>query len=295
MELRLLRYFLAVAREHSITNAAKTLHITQPTLSKQLMELEDELGKKLLIRGNRKITLTDDGIYLKKRAQEIIDLVDKTTATFNNNNELVDGTIFIGAGETQAMKFIAKVIHNLQIKYPNIHYNIFSGNIDSVMEKLNNGLLDFGIFINPSQIENFETLRLPYSDTLSILVPKNSPLANLEYIEPKDLLDIPLIIPTKTSHNENFLKWLGYSLDKLNIVAVYNLIYNASLLVEQDVGCAICINNLINPTEHTNLCIKPLKNCPNLFSVIVWKKYQVFSKASKIFLEELKTELNNIN
>lgn len=295
MEIRVLRYFLAVAREQSITGAAENLHVTQPTLSKQLMDLENELGKKLFIRGNRNITLTDDGIYLRKKAQEIIDLVDKTTANFNTPDEIIGGTISIGAGETKTMTFLAKVMSKLQSKYPDIHYNLYSGNIENVTERLEKGLLDFGLILNPNNMPNLKMLKLPDSEKLCLIMRKDSPLAKLKSIEPNDLLNIPLIIPSSTSNNLYFLKWLGFDLDKLNIVATFNLIYNASLLVEQGVGYALCIDSIINPDSNENLCIRPLKNSPELPSFLVWKKYQVFSKPAQKFLDEFQKELKNIN
>ena len=295
MEIRVLRYFLAVAREQSITGAAENLHVTQPTLSKQLMDLENELGKKLFIRGNRNITLTDDGIYLRKKAQEIIDLVDKTTANFNTPDEIIGGTISIGAGETKTMTFLAKVMSKLQSKYPDIHYNLYSGNIENVTERLEKGLLDFGLILNPNNMPNLKMLKLPDSEKLCLIMRKDSPLAKLKSIEPNDLLNIPLIIPSSTSNNLYFLKWLGFDLDKLNIVATFNLIYNASLLVEQGVGYALCIDSIINPDSNENLCIRPLKNSPKLPSSLVWKKYQVFSKPAQKFLDEFQKELKNIN
>ena len=180
MEIRVLRYFLAVAREQSITGAAENLHVTQPTLSKQLMDLENELGKKLFIRGNRNITLTDDGIYLRKKAQEIIDLVDKTTANFNTPDEIIGGTISIGAGETKTMTFLAKVMSKLQSKYPDIHYNLYSGNIENVTERLEKGLLDFGLILNPNNMPNLKMLKLPDSEKLCLIMRKDSPLAKLK-------------------------------------------------------------------------------------------------------------------
>lgn len=291
MELRVLRYFLAVSREETITGAAEMLHVTQPTLSKQLMDLENELGKQLFIRGNRKITLTDDGMFLRKKAQEIIDLVDKTESAFNNSSEIISGDVFIGAGETESMKFISKIIKKLQKKYPDIHYNIFSGNIDSVTERLDKGLLDFGVLISPSDISKFNSIQLPSTDRLCLMMRKDSPLADKDYISPKDLYNLPILLPTRTANNNIFLKWLGCDLENLNIVGIYNLIYNASLLVQEGFGYAICIDKLVN-CENTNICTIPLKPDVKFSSILVWKKYQVFSKAAQKFLDELQKEID---
>lgn len=288
MELRVLRYFLEVAREENITAVAESLHITQPTLSKQLMDLEYELGKKLFIRGKRRITLTEDGMLLRKRASEIIELVEKTETELQKNDELVVGDIYIGAAETDGIKLIAKLCKNLQDKYPNIHYHLFSGNSEDVLEKLDKGLIDFAILFEPSDFKKYNHIKLPVYNNWGLLTKKDNPLAKLEYIKPKDLLNIPLIFSKQALDNNELTGWFGHNVEKLNIVATYNLIYNASFFVEEGFGSALTLDNLVN---NPNLCFKPLE--PNLKSnlVMAWKKYQVFSKASQIFLDELQKEL----
>lgn len=288
MELRVLRYFLEVAREENITAAAESLHITQPTLSKQLMDLEDELGKKLFIRGKRRITLTEDGMLLRKRASEIIELVEKTETELQKNDELVVGDVYIGAAETDGIKLIAKLCKNLQDKFPNIHYHLFSGNSEDVLEKLDKGLIDFAILFEPSDFKKYNHIKLPVYNNWGLLTKKDNPLAKLEYIKPKDLLNIPLIFSKQALDNNELTGWFGHNVEKLNIVATYNLIYNASFFVEEGFGSALTLDNLVN---NPNLCFKPLE--PNLKSnlVMAWKKYQVFSKASQIFLDELQKEL----
>ena len=288
MELRVLRYFLEVAREENITAAAESLHITQPTLSKQLMDLEDELGKQLFIRGKRRITLTEDGILLRKRASEIIELVEKAESELQNNDELVVGDVYIGAAETDGIKLIAKLCKNLQDKYPNIHYHLFSGNSEDVLEKLDKGLVDFAILFEPSDLKKYNHINLPVYNNWGLLMKKDNPLAKLEYIKPKNLLNIPLIFSKQALDNNELAGWFGQNVEKLNIVTTYNLIYNASFFVEEGFGSALTLDNLVN---NPNLCFRPLE--PNLKSnlVMAWKKYQVFSKASQIFLYELQKEL----
>lgn len=288
MELRVLRYFLEVAREENITAAAESLHITQPTLSKQLMDLEDELGKQLFIRGKRRITLTEDGILLRKRASEIIELVEKAESELQNNDELVVGDVYIGAAETDGIKLIAKLCKNLQDKYPNIHYHLFSGNSEDVLEKLDKGLIDFAILFEPSDLKKYNQIKLPVYNNWGLLMKKDNPLAKLEYIKPKNLLNIPLIFSKQALDNNELAGWFGQNVEKLNIVTTYNLIYNASFFVEEGFGSALTLDNLVN---NPNLCFRPLE--PNLKSnlVMAWKKYQVFSKASQIFLYELQKEL----
>ena len=266
MELRVLRYFLAVASEETISGASELLHISQPTLSRQLMDLEKELGEQLFIRGNRKITLTQEGIFFRKRAQEIIDLVDKTQSEFNSNKELISGNISIGCGETDAMKLIAKIAHNLQQKYPNIKYNIFSGNADAVIDKLDKGLIDFGILIEPADISKYDFLKLPVKDTWGVL------------------MNLPIITSNQTMVSSEFTKWLGKDFQELNIVSTYNLVFNASLLVEEGMGYALCLDKLINTTGDSSLCFRPLYPPLEANLNVVWKKHQVFSKASEKFL-----------
>ena len=280
MELRLLKYFLAIVREENITAAAESLHITQPTLSKQLMELEDEIGKKLFIRGKRKITLTEDGILFRKRAGEIVNLVDKTEAELKkSDDESISGDIYIGAGETDGIRIIAKVSSKLQKQYPNIHYHLFSGDSDDVLEKLDKGLIDFGILIEPSDIKKYGYIKLPTYDTWGLLMRK-------------DLFNIPLICSRQSIDNNDFFVWFGKDFEKLNIVLTYNLLYNASLYVEEGFGYALAFDNLINLTADSNLCFKPI--IPNIQAnlVVIWKKYQVFSKATQRFLDELQKEVN---
>lgn len=293
MELRVLRYFLAVAKEESITSAAQSLNVTQPTLSKQLMELEDELGKKLFLRGNRKITLTEDGLFLHKRAQEIIDLTDKTTSDFNNDCDDIRGNVYIGGGETDAMRFIAKTAKELQKEYPHIHYHLFSGNADDVTERLDKGLLDFGILIEPANMEKYDYIKLPVNDVWGLLMKKDCELAQKKTICPEDLKGIPILTSRQTLVQNVISGWSGQDFQTFNIVATYNLVYNASLMVDEGFGYALCLDKLINTTGNSNLCFRPLEPRLEAHLNIVWKKYQVFSKATKKFLNKLQNEINN--
>ena len=291
MEIRVLRYFLAIAKEESISGAANLLHISQPTLSRQLMDMEKELGKSLFIRGNRKITLTEEGKFLRRRAQEIIDLVDKTQSEFNTADEIISGDVYIGGGETDAMHIIAKISYDLQKKYPNIRYHLFSGNCDDVTDKLDKGLIDFGILIDPADITKYDFIRIPQKDTWGVLMRKESPLASKDFILPSDLYDVPIITSSQSLVETELSKWLGKCVDELNVVATYNLVYNASLLVDEGMGYALCLDKLINTTGITNLCFKPLYPPLEANLNIVWKKYQVFSRASEVFLKYLQEEL----
>lgn len=290
MELRVLKYFLAVAREESITAAAESMHISQPTLSKQLMELEDELGKKLFTRGNRKISLTEEGIFLRKRAQEIVDLADKTESEFLCSDDAIAGDIYIGGGETPAIRLITKVCKKLSARYPEIRYHIFSGSGEEVSERLDKGVIDFGIFVGNAILSKYDYLRLPMHDTWGLLMRKDSPLAAKKSINPEDIKDIPIMCSRQVLARNDLSGWLGSSFDKLNIVATYNLIYNVSVMVEEGMGYALCLDGLIDTFGNQELCFRPFEPLIKADLVIAWMKYQVFSKAAEKFLEALQSE-----
>ena len=289
MEIRVLKYFLAVAREESISKAAEILHITQPTLSRQIMELEAELKTILFERGkrNKKITLTDDGKLLKARASEIVELANKTEAEFLFDDKNISGELYIGGGETDAMRFVAKTIKNLSLLYPNIKYNFYSGNGEDVKEKLNSGLLDFGLFIEPVDKKEYEFIQLPQKDTWGLLMRKDSTLAKKDYIVPNDLVDIPILSSRQFLVKNLISGWLGYDFEKLNIVGTYNLLFNASIMVDEGVGMALCIDKLINLSGNSNLCFRPLKPILDVGILIAWKKNQPLSKCAKLFLQNM--------
>ncbi len=296
MEFRVLRYFLAVARESSITKAANFLHLTQPTLSRQLQDLEKELGQKLLIRGKHKVTLTPEGIILKKRAEEIVDMVEKTEAEFNSINVVIGGDIYIGSGETDSMKYIAQVMKDIQREYPDIKFHVYSGNAEDVTEKIDKGLLDFGVLIQPIDLSKYDNITLPEKDLWGVLMLKSSPLAKKDFVTLEDLVSVPIIasrqMSKKYSAESGFLDWFGEKFYYLNITATYNLVYNAAIMVKAGIGYAITLDKLVNTTGDSELCFKPLK--PKLESGLdfVWKKYQEFSPAAKLFLEKLSESLN---
>lgn len=288
MELRVLRYFLAVAREESISRAAEVLHLTQPTLSRQLMELEAELGKRLLIRGSRKVTLTEDGLLLRRRAGEIIALADKTEAEFHEPCGAVSGEIYIGGGETEAMRLIARAAGALRRECPGIRYHLFSGNADDVSERLDKGLLDFGILIEPFNLQKYDSIRLPATDTWGVLMRRDSPLAAKRAIRPADLWDVPLLTSRQSLVQNHLSAWLGRDLGSLNLVASYNLVYNASLMVEEGLGYALGLDRLIRTTDDSPLCFRPLEPALTVGLDLVWKRSPVFSRAAALFLERLR-------
>lgn len=290
MELRLLEYFLAVAREQNITAAAESLHISQPALSTQLKAMEKELGKPLLIRGvkgSRKVLLTEEGMILRKRAEEILSLVRRTEKEIAHSDKTIVGDVFIGAGETDAIRLFAQAAKELQKKYPEIHYHISSGNAEHVLEYLEKGLIDFGLLFTGIDTQKYESIPVPIRDTWGVLMRKDAPLARKESICPQDLWDAPLIVSHQKGDDAYLSQWLRQEESKLNIVATYNLVFNASLLVEEGLGYALCFDKLIH-TQGTNLCFRPFTPKLEAHSFIVWKKYQTFSKAANIFLQYLR-------
>ncbi len=296
MEIRVLKYFLAVAREGSITGAANSLHLTQPTLSRQLQELEKELKQKLLIRGKYKVTLTPEGMILRKRAEEIIDMVEKTEAEFSSISDTISGDIYIGGGESDSMKYIAEIIREIQSEFFGIKFHIYSGNAEDVTEKLDKGLLDFGILIQPVDVSKYDHITLPEKDLWGVIMRKDNPLSQKKNIKLEDLLKVPLLasrqMSPKYSKDSGFLDWFGDKYEELNITATYNLVYNAAVMVKAGVGNAISLDKLADTSKESELCFRPL--CPKLESGldIVWKKYQVFSPAAKLFLEKLHEKFN---
>ncbi|MEI0477207.1 LysR family transcriptional regulator [Brachyspira pulli] len=297
MEIRALKYFLIAVREGNITKAAKYLNLTQPNLSRQINMLERDIGHKLFERKHNNIELTPEGILLKKRAEEIIDMIEKTRAEFNFTDELIAGDIFIGAGETWAMSLLASIMKDIQETYPHIKYNIYSGNFNDITEKLDKGLLDFGVLIDPADLSKYDYLKIPAKDTWGVIMRKDSKLAKKKYITKTDLLDLPLIMSRQAIENKlsdnDFIRWFGDSFNKLNIAATYNLLYNALIMVREGMGYALSLDKLIDNMHNENICFIPLK--PKLESGlnIVWKKNQEFSRASKIFLDRITNEFNN--
>ena len=292
MEIRVLKYFLAVAKEGSITKAANYLHLTQPTLSRQLQDLERELGQKLLIRGQHNVTLTSEGHTLRQRAEEIIDMVDKTEQEFRSIKDVIAGTVYIGSGESHTIRLITDIIKDVQTEYPEIKFDLVSGNAQDITEKLDKGLLDFAVLIEPIDISKYDYLTLPEKDRWGVVMKKDSPLAKKKSITYKDLKDLPLIfskqVERQNPSDSDFMKWFNGGFENFNIVGTYNLIYNAGLMAESGIGYVVGLDKLLNTMNNSNLTFRPL--CPVLESGlnIVWKKGQIFSKPSKVFLEKLK-------
>ena len=292
MEIRVLRYFLTIAREGSFSRAAEVLYLSQPTLSRQIRELEEELGVQLLNRTNRNVRLTAEGHRFRRRAQEIADLMDKTQAEFSAPGEGIAGEIMIGCGETQIMREIAKVAIRLQRDYPGIRFNLCSANADDVSEKLDQGLLDFGLMFEPFDMGRYDTLLLPFSDTIGFLMQENHPLAGKKSIRLADVEGVPMIMPSQGQ----FLASSGPMTDvfrdtgRLNIVCYYNLLFNAAVMVEQGMGIACCLEHLADTSEHTRLTFRPADPPMVKRPRLAWKKNQVFSPAAELFLMRIRQQ-----
>lgn len=284
MELRVLEYFLAVAREQNITKAAERLHLTQPTLSRQLKDLEKEFGKSLFIRGKRRITLTEEGHYFRKRAEEIVSLARRTEDEMKNPDDTVSGDIYIGAGETDAVRHIARVITDLKSDYPGIRFHIVSGDTKDLAERLDKGLFDFCLLLGEVDRIKYDFLELPFQDRWGVLMRRDWPLADKSSVLPKDLWDKPLIISRQVENGSKVEKWLKKPLSEMNVAATYNLITNASIMASEGVGYVLSIDKLIS-TEGRELVFVPLEPELTLGMSLVWKKYQSQSKAAEKFLE----------
>lgn len=292
MELRVLRYFLAVAREETITSAANRLHVTQPTLSRQIKDLEDELGQQLLIRGSHRVELTAEGMLLRKRAEEIVAMADRTEEEFRAMQGELTGDVYIGGGETDAMSLIAAVCRELQIEHPGIRYHIHSGNAQDVTERLDKGLLDFGLLIQPTDIARYDRLSIPARDRWGVIMRRDCPLAAKVAISPADLAALPLIFSRQVlderEEGNGLAEWFGPYWGRLNIVATFNLCYNAAVMARQGVGYVLSLDKLVDTSQESPLCFRPLSPPLESGLDLVWKKYQVFSAAAALFLERLR-------
>lgn len=287
MEIRVLSYFLMVAREENITKAAKLLHITQPTLSRQLMQLEEELGARLFNRSNHRIILTEDGMLLKRRAQELIYLADKTKREFIREENQLAGEISIGCGEVSSVSCLSSLIASFREAYPQVRYELFSGNADNVKDRMERGLLDIGLFSEPAEISKYEFIRMPVKETWGILVRGDSPLAAKEAVRPEDLAEVPLLMAKRELVQNELVNWFGDYSERMEIIMTYNLLYNAAMMVKQGIGAALCLK-LENQFE--NLCFVPLSPQLELGSVLAWKKNQVFSPAASAFIRHVKRQ-----
>ena len=292
MEIRVLRYFLEVAREGSVTHAAERLHISQPTLSKQLKDLEAELGKKLFVRSSFSVRLTDEGMLLRKRAEDILDMVDKTAEEFKALGQITGGDIHIGCAESEGIKHLARRIKAVQSQVPGIRIHLYSGDTDDLAERLDRGLLDFAVIAQAVDLSKYNYLEFPGADTWGVVMRKDAPLAQKESVRINDLLELPLIV-SRQGIREDIPKLFEETVDRLNIVATINLTYNGSVLVREGLGYVLTFDNLVDTSEQSELCFRPLIPKLKTKLYVIWKKYQVFSPAAELLLEDMKCALNS--
>jgi DNA-binding transcriptional LysR family regulator len=286
MEIRVLRYFLETAREGNMTRAAERLFVSQPTMSKQLKELEKELGTKLFVRSNYSIHLTEAGMLLRERAEDILSLVDKTEAEFKSLEEINSGDIYVGAPESEAMGLFADIVCNLQKSYPKIRCNIYSGNMQDVCEKLDKGLLDFAIVMNFVDLNKYNYLPMSTEDRWGVIFRSDDALSKKKSFSISDLRDMPLIC-SKQWADQELPDWFGYDLKDVNIVATYNLPYNGAVMAKAGIGYAVMLDKLVHTGDGSDITFRPLKDVPNAEMFIIWRKYQTFTPVAELLIKEL--------
>lgn len=291
MELRVLNYFLAIAREENFTKAANMLHVTQPTLSRQIADLEQELGVKLFVRSNHNIILTEDGMILKRRAQEILSLADKTKRDFLQKDEALSGTISIGSGEFRSTKYLAKIIAEFHKKYPDVKYEIYSGNAGNIRDYIERGLLDLGLMSEPIDVRKYNFVNMPINEQWGVFVPIHSSLSEKSSISPEDLVGMSVITATGDFNQSRIGKWLGDYKDQVEIVATANLPYNEAVLSQENIGVMLSIK--LNCT-YENLRFIPLSPILEVSTALAWKKEQTFPTATSEFLDFSKKYLKSI-
>ena len=291
MEVRVLKYFLTVAREENITRASEILHISQPALSRQLMQLEEELGTQLFVRGRHSSTLTEAGMLLRRRAQEIVDLTEKTEQEFQNRGDTLSGTVSIGSGEADTMRCLAQIMRGFSDLYPEVKFDIYSNDADHVRERLERGTLDIGVLLGPTDISKYESIVLPGKERWGVLVPAKCPLAQKEYVTKEDLVGRRVFI-AKRGVAQGVADWFGEYYDKMNVYATYNLLYNAAMLVDCEVGAAITIEGASKLYHNPNIIFKPFYPELAVTSTMVWKKHQPQTRAVSTFLEYVREKLN---
>ena len=291
MELRTLKYFLVVAREENITKAAALLHVTQPTLSRQMMQLEEELGVQLFMRSSHNIILTEQGMLLKRRAQELVSLADKTKQELAQQ-QILSGEIAIGSGEYRSSVLLAQILARFHEQHPQVRYEIFSGNSDDIKERIERGLLDVGFLLEPVDVSKYEFVRIPIREEWGVLVSEGSELAQKTSVTPQDLADKPLLFARRDLVKRELMNWFGSYADDLNIVACGNLPFNLSMLVQQGMGAYLSIQK---SCKYDGVCFRPLS--PKLESnvVLAWKKNQAMSSAAQGLIEEAKKYIESIS
>lgn len=292
METRVLRYFLTVIREESITKAAEVLHITQPTLSRQLAQLEDEIGVKLFSRGTRKITLTNEGLLLRRRAEEIIELMDKTQKELIEQEEMIEGTIALGCGELAAVRLLPDLFASFSKKYPHVNYDLYTANADQVKERMERGLIDVGLLLEPVDIDKYDFIRLDIKERWVVIMRPDDPLAVKDCVSAADLKKLPIIITRRPRVRNELANWFGNSFKNLHILFTSNMSTNAAIMVQNGLGYALVIEGSLPFWDKSNICYRPLSPELTGTTVFAWKRDQPFSLAASKFIEHAKCLLS---
>lgn len=287
MELRTLRYFLAAAQEENITRAADILHVTQPTLSRQIMDLERELGVTLILRGKNGLKLTDDGILFRQRAQEIVELADRLEKDFAEKQNDISGMVVIGASEVGGSQTLAKLIKEFSEKYPAVQFTLYNETVDNIKDRLDKGLVDIGLLLEPIDVTKFDYIRLSKQDTWGLLVRDDHELAERVSLTAEDVVSCPLILPLRENMRAEILHWLGREEKDLKISMFYTLLSNAAFMVAEGLGCAFCMDGALAIRSDPRLRFIPLEPRRMTHSVLVWKKNKLFSPATSLFIQEI--------
>lgn len=289
MELRTLQYFLAITKEENITRAAESMHISQPYLSKQLMDLEQEFGKQLLIRGKRKITLTEDGIILRKRAEEILSLVEKTAFDLSSENLQISGEIAIGGNPTMT---VLKASSRLRSQYPDVSFQFYSSDAIDVSERLEHGSLDFAVFLEPVDISEYAYISLPEASRWGLLMPSDCTLAEKMYVEKEDLSKVPLIFHRRAGLQQRISQWADADIRDFNIVATYNVINGSpAQFIKSGLGFYLTTEDLLPTVLEPDVCFRPLNPPLEIHYALIWKRAAFLSKAATMFLREIEREI----
>ena len=287
MEIRTLRYFLAVAREENMTRAAEILHVTQPTLSKALKSLEDELGKKLFVRHSFSIRLTEEGVLLRNRAEDLISMADKIEQEFLSLDDISGGELYLGLAESYQIRYLARTIKEFKTRYPNLHYHITSGDTEQIADKLDKGLLDFLVLAELPDSRKYEYLAFPEKDVWGLVLPKGDPLAEKNRIRVEDLAGLPLF-SSEQAWNDVIKKWAGSSFSKLRLEGSFRLSYNGSVFVREGLGYLLTFRHLIDTSEESGLVFRPLEPTLETTLYIAWNRYQTFTPIAERFLQQLR-------
>lgn len=290
MEIRLLRYFLEIARAGNMSRAAETLHVSQPTLSKQMKDLEQELGKKLFRRGSTSLSLTDEGMLLRKRAEDILDMVDKTADEFKALDNITGGEVHIGCAESHQIKYLAQTIKVFKEKYPLFRYHLTSGNTEQVAERLDRGLIDLAVIVEPPNLSKYNYLEIPEANTWGLVMKKDDVLAKKASIRFEDLAGLELIC-SEQGMKFDITRWCGEKADMLNLSGTVNLAYNGSVFVKEGLGYMLSFDHLVDTGSDSELCFRPLEPLLETKMFVIWKKYQVFTPIAELLLDELKGQL----